>query len=55
MSNILEDKILSGDFTNKKRFILRIKFNISLEDFLYIVIHLQFPVYLYFNITINKL
>ncbi len=52
--NILKNKILSGDFTNKKRFILRIKLNTSPEDFLYIVIRLQFPVRLYFNMTVNK-
>ena len=55
MFNILESKILSEDFTNKKQFIFCIKFNIFLEDFLYIVIRLQFPVCLYFNIIVNKL
>src|SRR6266566_7956685 len=54
-SNILKNKILSGDFVNEKQFILCIKFNISLKDFPYIVICLQFPVRLYFNITVNKL
>ena len=53
--NMLEDRILSEDFVGKKRFILRIKFNTSPEDFLYIVTRLQFPVRLYFNITVNKL
>ncbi len=38
--NVLENKILSGDFTNEKRFIFRIKFNTSPEDFLYIIIRL---------------
>ena len=38
--NILEDRILSGDFVNEKRFIFHIKFNMSLEDFLYIVTRL---------------
>ncbi len=55
VSNILESRILSGDFTSEKRFILCIKFSMSSEDFLYIVICLQFPVRLYFNITVNKL
>ncbi len=49
MPNMLEGRILSGDFANEKQFIFRIKFNIFLKDFLYIVIHLQFPVRLYFN------
>ena len=52
--NMLESRILSGDFISEKRFIFRIKFNTSSEDFFYIVIRLHFPVRLYFNITINK-
>ncbi len=40
VSNMLENKILSGDFIDEKRVIPRIKFNSSLKDFLYIVIHL---------------
>ncbi len=53
-SNVLEGRIFSEDFINEKRFIFYIKFNTSPKDFLYIVIRLQFPVYLYFNITVNK-
>ena len=55
MFNILENRILSEDFIDEKRFIFYIKFNTFLEDFFYIVICLQFPIRLYFNITVNKL
>ncbi len=54
MPNVLEGRILSGDFAGEKRFILHIKFNISPEDFLYIVTRLQFPVRLCFNMIVNK-
>jgi hypothetical protein len=40
VSKMLEDRILSGDFVGEKRFIFHIKFNMSLEDFPYIVIRL---------------
>ena len=53
--NILKSRILSEDFINEKRFIFYIKFNMFSKDFSYIVTCLQFPVCLYFNITINKL
>ena len=52
--NVLENRIFSEDFISEKQFIFYIKFNMSSEDFLYIVIRLQFPVRLYFNITVNK-
>ncbi len=55
ISNVLESKTLSEDFTSEKQFILYIKFNMSSKDFLYIIIRLQFPIRLYFNITVNKL
>ena len=52
--NMLEGRILSGDFAGEKRFIPRIKFNTSPEDFPYIVTRLQFPVRLCFSMTVNK-
>ncbi len=55
MLNMLEGRILSRDFIGEKRFIFYIKFNMSLENFLYIIIRLQFLICLYFNIIINKL
>ncbi len=53
--NVLEGRILSGDFADEKRFIFYIKFSMFLEDFFYIVICLQFPVCLCFNMIVNKL
>ncbi len=52
--NILKSRILSEDFTSEKQFIFYIKLSMFLKDFLYIVIRLQFPVCLYFNIIVNK-
>jgi ATP-dependent exoDNAse (exonuclease V) alpha subunit len=48
---VLETNILTG---GQKRLIPRIKLNSAQEDFAYIISRIQFPLPLYFSITINE-
>jgi ATP-dependent exoDNAse (exonuclease V) alpha subunit len=50
----LETKILTGEFAGQKQLIPRIKLNSAQEDFAYIISRIQFPLRLYFIMTINK-
>jgi len=52
--NVLETKILTGEFAGQKRLIPRIKLNSAQEDFAYIISRIQFPLRLCFSMTINK-
>jgi hypothetical protein len=52
--NVLETRILTGEFAGQKRLIPRIKLNSAQEDFAYIISRIQFPLRLCFSMTINK-
>ena len=52
--NVLKTRVLTGDFTGQKRLIPRIKLTTQPAEFPYLLTRLQFPVRLYFSMTINK-